>query len=180
MLKVFITDLSAYNKGHLHGEWISLPCDDLEEIVSKILTSGENLCALNYGYEKHEEYFITDWEWEEISLWDISEYENIFELNSTIEKLESLSVIELKAIKFLIEQSIVSNIDEALDKYEDVVIYENTSLKEYSYTLIEELYDLKSIPSIISNNIDYESIAIDLSYEGIYYEMDDDLIEYIN
>lgn len=32
MLKIYLTDLSAYNKGYLFGEWISLPSDNRRTI----------------------------------------------------------------------------------------------------------------------------------------------------
>ena len=103
MLKIYLTDLSAYNKGYLFGEWISLPCDNLEEQLSKILRAGEALCFLECGYyEKHEEYFITDWEWEDVELFEINEYEDIFKLNETLFRLTSYSNYQLKAIRFLL------------------------------------------------------------------------------
>ena len=29
-IKIYVTDLSLYNAGILHGEWIELPCDKTE------------------------------------------------------------------------------------------------------------------------------------------------------
>ena len=52
-------------------------------------------------------------------------------------------------------------------------------METLAYDLVEECYDLDSLPSIISNHIDYESIARDLSYENCYYEIDETLYEYI-
>ena len=50
MLQIYLTDLSAYNKGYLFGEWISLPCDDLENKLSKILKAGEAMCFIEENY----------------------------------------------------------------------------------------------------------------------------------
>lgn len=181
MLNIYLTDLSAYNKGFLNGEWISLPMDDdeLASAINKVLRGGEAICAIEYGYEEHEEWFISDYEWEEIDLFSISEYKDIFEINSQLSQLEILDCTQLKIIKFLLDNGLANDHNDAIFKCEDVIVYSNTNLKDYVYELIEELYDVNKLPSIIANNIDYVGIATDLSYEGRYYEIDNDLYEYI-
>lgn len=180
MLKIYLTDLSAYNKGFLHGEWISLPCEDIEEQLSKILRGGEALCFLECGYfEEHEEYFITDYEWEEVSIFEISEYENLSSLNEQLSTLESLNSSQLKIVRFLLSENYTDDIESAIEKLDVVVLREDTSLLDYSYELLDELYNLNSLPSIITNNIDYQGVTKDLEYEGRYIEVDGDLYEYI-
>lgn len=166
MLNIYLTDLSAYNKGYLIGEWINLPNGNLGQALEKILKSGEALCFLECGYyELHEEYFITDYEWEEVDIFSVSEYENLKELNSKLELLQNLSLTEQKIVKFLLEQNLVNDIPDAISKIDDVVIYENSSLSDVAYDLINECYDIDKLPSIITNNIDYDSIANDLEIE---------------
>ena len=72
MLQVFITDLAAYNTGSLVGRWVQLPITsfELSQAISEVLTEGEY--AVNG--ENHEEYFITDYEWDDIDIKEI-EYE---------------------------------------------------------------------------------------------------------
>ncbi len=181
MLKIYLTDLAAYNKGYLLGEWITLPCDDLESKLNKILSSGEALCFVESGYfEKHEEYFITDWEWEDNELFKLTEYENIFELNSKLTEVSNLDEESINIVAFLLNQGLACDIDDAISKKDDVVIYYNSSMQTLAYDLIEECYDLNTLPSIISNHIDYESIARDLMLEGNYFEIDGDIYEYRN
>lgn len=79
MLEVYITDLSAYNQGYLLGEWVTLPleAEQLAKKIEGILYCGSSLCFMENGYyEKHEEYFVTDYEWSDIDLFDIDEYVN--------------------------------------------------------------------------------------------------------
>ncbi len=182
MIKVYITDLAAYNKGFLIGEWISLPLDqnDLKAAIKKTLRGGEAICAIEYGYEPHEEWFISDYEWEDVDLFTIDEYEDIYALNEKLTILEVLNIDHLKGIRFLLDERLANSFDDAISKLEDVIIYNNTNLKDYAYELMEELYDLNKLPSLITSNIDYEGIAKDLSFEGRYYEVDGDLYEYIN
>lgn len=180
MLNIYLTDLSAYNKGYLIGEWINLPNGNLGQVLNKILKSGEALCFLECGYyELHEEYFITDFEWEEVAIFSIGEYENLEELNSKLELLQDLSISEQKAVKFLLEQNFATDITDAISKVDDVLIHENSSLSDVAYDLINECYDIDKLPSIIANNIDYDSIARDLEIEGRFYEVDSDIYEYI-
>jgi len=181
MLKIYITDLAAYNKGYLFGEWISLPCENMKDELDKIIKGGEALCFMQEGYyEKHEEWFISDYEWEDIDIFEVTEYEDIFTLNKQLEKLEECSSYDLKAISFLLNDGIVNDLDEAIIKACDVIIHENTRLEDYAYALIKELYCTDTLPPIIANHIDYDSIARDLEIEGNYTVVGNDIYEYIS
>lgn len=50
MLKIFISNLKEYNNGKIIGEWVSLPCEGLEEVLNKISNNG------------NDELFISDYE----------------------------------------------------------------------------------------------------------------------
>ena len=179
MLKIYLTDLSAYNKGYLFGEWISLPCDNLEEQLSKILRAGEAMCFIEEGYfELHEEYFITDWEWEDVELFEINEYEDIFKLNETLFRLTSYSTYQQKAIRFLLSEQIVKTIDNAIEKIDDVIIYENQTLSDIAFDIVNESYELDKLPTLITAHIDYEGIARDLELDGNFTIIDNDVYEY--
>lgn len=75
-VEIYITDLAAYNNGHLIGEWVSLPMDedDLNFKVAEILSLGAKVC----GDTEHEEIFFTDYECDYM---EIGEYGNIYHLN---------------------------------------------------------------------------------------------------
>ena len=179
MLKIYLTDLSAYNKGYLFGEWVSLPSDNLDETLSKILRAGEAMCFIEENYfEKHEEYFITDFEWEDIELFEIGEYENIFALNETLFRLVQLNQRELKAIRFLLSEQIALNLEDAYYKADDVTIYENQTISDIAYELLNKCYDLDKLPNIITSHIDYDAIARDLELDGNYTVIDNDVYEY--
>lgn len=179
MLRIYLTDLAAYNKGYLFGEWVSLPCSNLDETLSKILRAGEAMSYLECGYyEKHEEYFVTDYEWEDVELFEIGEYENIFALNEQLKLIESCSTSELKAIAFLLSEQITSNLEDAITKVDDVIIYENQTMEDVAYDLMQELYNADALPSIIANHIDYDGIARDLEIDGNYRIIGGDIYEY--
>jgi hypothetical protein len=178
MLQIYLTDLAAYNKGFLIGEWIKLPMPKhkLQDAITKVLRSGEALCAIEYGYELHEEYFITDYEWEDIPIKPVNEYEALFELNTELQVLQPLNNYTHKAINFLIREGLATSIGSAILKADDVVIYENATMTDVAYEVIQEYHS--NLPPIILNNLDYDHLGRELLYDGIYYELDGDVYEY--
>lgn len=182
MLKIFLTDLAAYNKGFLIGDWISLPIDqkDLNNNLTRILQQGSSLSYFEgYCYEKHEEWFITDFEWEEVDLFDIGEYEDIFKLNEKLLAVDDFDETKLKAIKFLLDMQIVEDIEEAILKSDDVFIHNNSYIEDLAYELLNECYCVDKLPSIIANNIDYEAVGRELILDGRFFEVGADVYEYI-
>jgi len=175
-MRVYITDLEAYNNGHLVGAWYQLPMNEdlLAESIENVLQEGKNICGDSHF---HEEYFITDYECDYM---EIEEYSNLTKLNEIAEAMVSIDDDGVKAINFLIENQFVKDIFKAIESYEeDVRIYEDSSMEDIAYDLIEECYSFENIPDIITNNIDYEKIGRDLAIEGNYYKIDSDIYEYI-
>ena len=82
-IEICITDLSAYNKGHLNYEWVSLPIDEeeLSQVKKEILERGE---AYFNNEDYHEEIFISD---SECDFMDIGEYTSIGKLNEIAEAM---------------------------------------------------------------------------------------------
>ena len=177
MLKIYLTDLQAYNEGYLVGRWIELPLTgfELSQAISEFLTEGESIS----GTDNHEEYFITDYEWGDLVLYPIDEYENIYELNSNMELLSNLESDKLKSVAFLLNEGITVDLEDAIERSEDVIIHQDQSLKDVAYKLLEECYGVHKLEPIIANNIDYEGVARDLEYDGIYWEIGNDVFEYI-
>jgi len=177
MLNIYITDLAAYNAGCLSGTWVQLPLTkfELSQAISEVLTEGEQAT----GEENHEEWFITDYQWDDIDVKEVDEYENIYDLNDELKLLEDLGKDRLKAVKFLLDEQITINIEDAISRAEDVVIHHDYDMEAVAYDLIDSCYNLKDFPDLIANNIDYDGIAHDLEHEGIYWEIDGDVYEYI-
>lgn len=176
MLEVFITDLSAYNEGNLVGRWFKLPVskEKLSQAIYEVLTEGESIS----GTSSHEEYFITDWEWRGHELFRIEEYSNLFQVNEQLQALEDKSDYELKAIAFLMSESLAADIEDAISKADDVRIYENQTMEDIAYDLIQECYNIHELSPIIANHIDYRGIGRDLEMDGNYFEVGNDIYEY--
>lgn len=140
----------------------------------EVLTEGE----YESGSEDHEEYFITDWCYDSHEFKQIDEYENIYELNEQLQLLEDKSDHELKAISFLVTEGLATDIANAIEKADDVIIHENQDMGDVAYELMQDCYNADTLPSIIANHIDYDGIARDLEMDGNYFEIGSDVYEY--
>jgi hypothetical protein len=176
MLEIYLTDLQSYNEGNLVGKWIKLPLSsfELSQAISEVLTEGETIS----GSEDHEEHFITDWAWNSHEYYDIDEYHNIYQLNQELQDLQYKPDHELKAIAFLLQEQLATDVEDAISKADDVHLYENQTMEDIAYDLMQECYQADLLPSIIANNINYEGIAKELEYDGTYYEVGSDVYQY--
>lgn len=174
MLHIFLTDLQAYNEGSLVGKWLELPLSDfeLQQALSEVLCEGETAC----GTENHEEFFITDYEWDEEEFFEVGEYEDLYKLNEKIQELDECD--NKKEIAFLLRENLVRDIEEAKEKADEVIIYENQKMEDIAYEMMQEQHNADALPSLIANNIDYEGIGQELEMEGTYYEVGRDIYEY--
>ena len=102
MLKIFISNLKEYNNGKIIGEWVSLPCEDIEEVLEKISNSGK------------DELFISDYE-TDINGLKVAEYEDSLQLNEIAEEIEEMREDELIAFQAYLEQY-ANNMEQALEE----------------------------------------------------------------
>jgi len=168
-MRVYITDLEAYNNGHLVGSWYQLPMNEdlLAESIENELQRGKKICESKHF---HEEYFITDYECEYMK---IGEYDNLETLNDIAEKMENLSSYDMKKFKALMSEGY--DFEYSFDNYEDVEIYEKTTINELAEQFVEEgLFG--DIPKALINYIDYDAIARDLSMD--YTEFENDIVRF--
>ncbi len=175
MLKIYITDLAAYNCGYLIGEWITLPLeeDELRASIKVILAQGQESC--NNGL--HEEYFITD---SESDLLSAEEYSNPYELNRQIALIEeSIEPHQYKSVKILLDYGLASSLEDAISKIDEVIVYEDSSMTDIAEQYIDEYVDLNGYSPLIIHHIDYEGIGRDLEIEGSYYKDGSDIFEFI-
>jgi hypothetical protein len=177
MLKIYISDILAYNTGFLCGEWLTLPMnkDELAFKVKMILGKGEVLCNDSF----HEEYFITDYEFETVDMFSVNEYDNMYTLNEKARLLEDIEESEHKLIKFLLDENIVSSLEEAIETKDEVVVYENYTMRDIVEEYIEENFDLDSLSPLIANNLDYDGMAFDFEMDGCYFKVDSDIFYYV-
>ncbi len=150
MTKIYITDLEAYNSGHLIGDWIELPLrpHELYAEVRSILIKGKRTCK---SIHHHEEIFITDFE---CDYKDIGEYDDVFKLNELAEQMEELdedTQDKLKALEEAHGENYYKDLDSKLEVIEGafgMVIdgvssdYELARKLEYTNGYEDELYQI--------------------------------------
>ena len=155
-IKGYITNLGKYNEGYLIGEWVTFPIDedDLAAVFERI---GIN--------EIYEEFFFTDWEYNELPDLELGEYENIDDINELAETLESLSDWELDTYAAAVEAWGVSEVSP--DDVGDYNLYTDISDDyDLGYYYATEFYSADLEKSPLGNYIDYEAFGRDIRFES--------------
>ena len=162
-IKVFVTNLSAYNAGELRGKWVTLPLEESELImeVNNVLADGGG-----------EEYFITDYE----APFYIDEYESLSELNEIAERLDCAGLPDENVVKALKEISI--------DREDLINILENGE-----YDIVKNVYNEQDLALNVDENflpfnyhavadagaenyINWEAVGHEMTMDGWYISRD--------
>ncbi len=149
--------------------------DELSQTLSDILELGEHICKT----DNHEEYFITDYEWDDVDMFEVGEYENLTKLNERVEALDELCSEPLKAVSFLLNEGLAKDLNEAIEKVDEVIVYEDCTMVDIAEQYIDEHCDLNGLSSLIVNNIDYEGIAKEFEMDSSYFKVGGDIFMYI-
>lgn len=161
MLNIFVNTWCNYNEnGADGGKWISLPMDDdeLTETLEKIAVAmGDN----DPEFSIHDYEWACEWEGREIS-----EYENIEDLNEYAQKLDSLSEWEQKVYAAAVEYWGAQYVDP--DDLDDYILYtditDNYDLGYY-WAVESGCYDLEKMGHL-ANYFDYEGFGRDIAIEA--------------
>lgn len=165
MLKIFISNLKEYNNGKIIGEWVSLPCEGLEEVLHKISNNG------------NDELFISDYE-TDISNLKISEYDDILQLNEIAEEIDNLSDDEVIALQAYLEQ--YNDIEQALEEVRQgnyTIYYDCDDMSDVAYQVVNESGLLDGVPETLKGYFDYEAYGRDIDIEGTFIQVDNNIIE---
>lgn len=175
-MRVYITDLEAYNNGHLVGGWCELPMgeDELQNAIAEVLKNGQEACGDTHI---HEEYFISDYE---CSYMKIDEYSSLTNLNEIAEKMSELDKDQQTAVKLLLEANVVNDLDEAIENIENIYCTGETKMEDVAYSYIQETGALQNMPENLHYYFDYEKLGQDMEINGSFYTDDANLIwEYV-
>lgn len=162
MLNIFVNTWGNYNEnGADGGKWITLPKDE-EELTEELETIAQAMG------DNDPEWAIHDYEWTtDIDLFDVSENDNIEELNERIKELEALEEWELEEVASAIEAFGYSFI-EAVERQQKgyFILYRNMDLTEVAEQLVNECYFTENTPDIFTRYFDYEAFGRDLGFDG--------------
>lgn len=166
MLKIFISNLKEYNNGKIIGEWVSLPCEGLEEVLNKISNNG------------NDELFISDYE-TDISNLKISEYDDILQLNEIAEEIDNLSDDELIAFQAYLEQY-ANNMEQALEEVRQGnyrIYYNCDNMEDVAYQAVNESGLLDGVPEQVKMYFDYEAYGRDMDINSTFIQIDNSFVE---
>lgn len=161
MLNIFVNTWGNYNEnGADGGEWITLPMepDELEEVLENIAAAMD---------DNDPEWAIHDYEWTtEIDLDEISENDDIQELNERCLEIDDLLEHEAEEIAAAIE-AYGYTFAEALDRHQRgcFTFYQGQDLEEVATQIADDCY-LYDAPEFLARYFDYEAFARDLSFDG--------------
>ena len=148
MTRIYIGTYAHYNSGSLKGEWLDLPCRDLDSELLRIFGEGDH------------EYMIQDSE----SEFPIKECENLEKLNEFAQEFENLSEHDQAKVIYMIDDLGYSR-DDAMANYDDVTFYEGQDLEQVAESMVDDGC-FGTIPESLIHYIDYAAIARDLRCDG--------------
>lgn len=166
MLKINVTNLKKYNEGALVGEWVSLPCEDIEEVLEKISNSGK------------DELFISDYE-TDINGLKVAEYEDILQLNEIAEEIEEMREDELIALQAYLEQY-ANDMEQALDEVRQGnyrIYYNCDNMEDVAYQVVNDCGLLDGVPEEVKIYFDYEAYGRDMEINGTFIQIDNSFVE---
>lgn len=166
MLKIFISNLKEYNNGKIIGEWVSLPCEDIEEVLEKISNSGK------------DELFISDYE-TDINGLKVAEYEDSLQLNEIAEEIEEMREDELIAFQAYLEQY-TNDLQQALDAVRQGnyrIYYNCDNMEDVAYQVVNDCGLLDGVPEEVKIYFDYEAYGRDLDINRTFIQIDNSFVE---
>lgn len=162
MIKVAIEEWGLYNNGILACKWWT--ADNTIEEIQKFYSDLRK----EHGIFPHDDLELFNADWEGSNM--INENTGFLRVQEISETLEQLTIEDQKKINYLIEYNGCS-FDEALEQYEDVELYEDTTMLQLAEQLINETWE---VPEHLVNYIDADKFANDLSMDG-YTVIDGDI-----
>ena len=178
-VRMVIGSWGSYNECNeraLGSKWLDFDdYADWDEIVEELEREGFELDGID------EELFVQDIEGIPTSSknWDYVHPQEIFELIKKSGILDNEYKYEL--MEAFCEVQSFDAWERLVDEYEedwdrDIVFYQNMTMLDVAYEIIDECYDLERMLGNLSSYFDYEKFARDLSYDG-YHETENGVIE---
>ena len=161
MLDIFVNTWGNYNEnGADGGAWVTLPLEpeELEEVLKNI---AENMGDNDPEFTIHDYEWTCEWEGDEIS-----EYDNIIELNEYCLKLSKLSDYEARVYSAALEIWGKNYVDpEDLDDFNLYTDIKDNYDLGYYWAVESGCYDLDKIGHL-ANYFDYEGFGRDIALES--------------
>jgi len=171
-MKVAIENYEMYNNGILLCKWFDTNESTLEEV-----TEWCKEVAINSGFNGDDmELFVADYE-DDLGLFSGECLINAYEVT---ERLEGLSDDEVTGVALLMDNGIVSNLDEAIEKKDEIHNTGETDMEDVAIEYIESTGGLDGMSDNLKYYFDYAALGRDMEIEGTYLtESDGTIWEYV-
>lgn len=155
MLNIYVNSWGNYNNGGA-GAWISLPMDGdmLSETLGRLADRmGDN--SPEWTAQAHE--------WSGADYGAVSEYENIFAMNSRLLGLSELDEYEREEVAAAME-GYGYDLEEAMERQAAglIVLFDCETLRDFAERDVEEM----GLPEFAVQYFDFEAYARDLEING--------------
>ena len=163
MIEVAIEEWGLYNAGILACKWWNTN-NTVEEVKEYFIQLRKK-----HGIFPVDDLELFNADYQGSSLIDEdTSFKRVLEISET---LEALSETDKKKIDYLMDYN-SATLEEAIENYEDVEIYEDMNMNELAILFIEDGF-LGDIPEHLTNYIDYKAYANDLAMD--YTEIGTDI-----
>ena len=158
-IKGYITNLGKYNEGDLVGKWIEFPIT--EEELSAVLVEIE------IDGKEYEEYFFTDWEYNEYPDFEFSEHTSVETVNAIAAQLESLNAYDMNKLNAVCEVWSKAEVEDFQPN--DFILYDDIANDYdlgYHWAIESGVYDTNSWDNPLLRYIDFEAFGRDIRLES--------------
>jgi antirestriction protein len=167
MARIYVSSLTDYNAGILHGTWIEIDgdtiADEINEQIGAMLAASP---AAAKGHGPAEEWRIDDHEgWKPLD-------PSRFTLDALPKLAELLDGHDGEAFAAFLDNDHRDDIDEAADAFRDAYQGTHTSLEAWAEDFMESTGQIDTIPANLRPYFDFEAFARDCELSGDIWTAD--------
>ncbi|MDQ1337351.1 MAG: hypothetical protein QG617_318 [Campylobacterota bacterium] len=174
-MKVAVEEWELYNNGILLCKWFDTEADAQEE-VAEYVAQAKTAYKLN---SNDLEMFIADVEDDATGL--IKGDESLCYAYEVTQKIIELEENERAALKLMLQNGVVSDLDEAIEHLDDMICTGERKMEDVAYNYVHDVGLLASLEERLHGYFDYEALGRDMELEGSYFEDEEGILwEYVS
>ncbi|PLX21866.1 hypothetical protein C0584_01325 [Candidatus Parcubacteria bacterium] len=174
-MKVAVEEWELYNNGILLCRWFDTETDTQEEIAA-FVAEAKTAYKLN---SNDLEMFIADVEDDATGL--IKGDESLCYAYEVTQKIIDLEEHERTALKLMLQNGVVNDLDEAIEHLEDIRCTGERKMEDVAYNYIQETGAISALGERLQGYFDYEALGRDMEINGTYLEDEEGILwEYVS
>ena len=174
-MKIAVEEWELYNNGILLCKWFDTEADTQEE-VAEYVAQAKAVHNLN---SNDLEMFIADVEDDATGL--IKGDESLCYAYEVTQKIIDLKEHERTALKLMLQNGVVNDVDEAIEHLEDMICTCERKMEDVAYNYIHDTGLLANLEERLQCYFDYEALGRDMEINGTYLEDEEGILwEYVS